>query len=184
SKPGESERDFRVRLQQIGREQRDKGAESLRQKYAPKIATLQDRIRRAELQKEKQQAESRSSQMQAAISVGASILGAFMGRKTISATNIGRATTAIRSAGRVMKESKDVGAAEENVAALQQQLAYLEAQFKFESDALAAATDPLNEKLDTISVKPTKANIAVRLVALAWTPHWRDANGSLNPAWV
>jgi hypothetical protein len=184
SKPGESERDFRVRLQQSGRESRDKSADALRQKYAPKIATLQDRIRRAELQKEKQQAESRSSQMQAAISVGASILGAFMGRKTISATSIGRATTAIRSAGRVMKESKDVGAAEENVAALQQQLADLETQFKSESEALAAATDPLNEKLDTISVKPTKANIAVRLVALAWTPHWRDANGSLNPAWV
>ncbi len=184
SKPGESERDFRVRLQQSGRESRDKGADALRQKYAPKIATLQDRIRRAELQKEKQQAESRSSQMQAAISVGASILGAFMGRKTISATNIGRATTAIRSAGRVMKESKDVGAAEENVAALQQQLADLETQFKSESEALAAATDPLNEKLDTISVKPTKANIAVKLVALAWTPHWRDANGSLNPAWI
>lgn len=184
SKPGESERDFRVRLQQSGRESRDKGADSLRQKYAPKIATLQDRIRRAELAKEKQQAESRSSQMQAAISVGASILGAFMGRKTISAANIGRATTAIRTAGRVVKESKDVGVAEENVAGLQQQLADLEAQFKSESDALAAATDPLNEKLETISIKPTKANIAVKLVALAWTPHWRDASGTLAAAWV
>ena len=184
SKPGESERDFRVRLQQTGREQRDKAADALRQKYASKITTLQDRIRRAELAKEKQQAESRSSQMQAAISVGASILGAFMGRKTISASNIGRATTAIRSAGRVMKESTDVGAAEENVAALQQQLVDLEAQFKSESDALVAATDPLNEKLETISIKPTKANIAVKLVALAWLPHWRDASGSLAPAWT
>lgn len=184
SQPGESERDFRVRLQQTGRECRDKGAEALRQKYASKLATLQDRIRRAELAKEKQQAESRSSQMQAAISVGASILGAFMGRKTISATNIGRATTAIRSAGRVMKESKDVGVAEENVGALQQQLADLEAQFKSECDALAAATDPLNEKLETISIKPTKANIAVKLVALTWTPHWRDAQSVLTPAWI
>jgi hypothetical protein len=183
SKPGESERDFRVRLQQTGREYRDKGAEELRQKYASKITTLQDRIRRAELAKEKQQAESRSSQVQAAISVGASILGAFLGRKTISASNIGRATTAVRSAGRVMKESKDVGVAEENVAALQQQLADLEAQFKSESEALAAATDPLNEKLETISIKPTKANIAVKLVALAWTPHWRDKSGSLTAAW-
>jgi len=183
SQPGESERDFRVRLQQVGRECRDKGAEGLRQKYASKIATIQDRIRRAELAKEKQQAESRSSQMQAAISVGASILGAFMGRKTISASNIGRATTAIRSAGRVMKESKDVGAAEENVTALQQQLADLEAQFKSECDTLAAATDPLNEKLETISIKPTKANIAVKLVTLAWTPHWRDAQGELTAAW-
>ena len=183
SKPEESERDFRVRLQQTGREQRDKAAESLRQKYAPKITTLQDRIRRAELAREKQQAESRSSQVQAAISVGASILGAFLGRKTISASNIGRATTAVRSAGRVMKESQDVGAAEANVVALQQQLADLEAQFKSESDALAAATDPLNEKLDTISIKPSKANIAVKLVALAWMPHWRDAKGQLTQAW-
>jgi hypothetical protein len=184
SNPGESERDFRVRLQQTGRDQRDKGAEALRQKYASKMATLQDRIRRAELTKEKQEAESRSSQVQAAISVGASILGAFLGRKTISATNIGRATTAIRSAGRVMKESKDVGIAEENVAALQQQLADLEAQFKSESDALAAATDPLNETFDTISIKPTKANIALKLVALAWTPHWRDGQGTLTQAWT
>lgn len=184
SKPGESERDFRARLQQTGREQRDKGAEILRRKYASKIATLQERIRRAELAREKQQAESRSSQVQAAISVGASILGAFLGRKTISASNIGRATTAIRSAGRVMKESKDVGVAEENVAALQKQLTDLEAQFASEGDALAAATDPLNERLETLSIKPTKSNIVVKLVALAWTPYWRDAHGGLTPAWT
>jgi hypothetical protein len=183
SKPGESERDFRVRLQQSGRETRDKQSDSLRRKYAPKIAALQDRIRRAGQMVERQQAESRSSQMQAAISVGASILGAFLGRKTISAANIGRATTAIRGAGRAIKESKDVGQAEENVSVLQQQLADLEAQFKTETDMLATATDPLNEKLETISLKPTKANIAVRLVALAWTPHWQDGKGELTPAW-
>jgi hypothetical protein len=183
SKPGESERDFRVRLQQSGREARDKSSDSLRQKYAPKIAALQDRIRRAGQMVERQQAESRASQMQVAISVGASILGAFLGRKTVSAANIGRATTAIRGAGRAIKESKDVGQAEENVSALQQQLADLEAQFKTETDVLAAATDPLNERLETISLKPTKANIAVKLVALAWTPHWRDGNGVLTPAW-
>ncbi len=183
SKPGESERDFRVRLQQSGREQRDKQSESLRQKYAPKIASLQDRIRRAGQMVERQQAESRSSQVQAAISVGATILGAFLGRKTISATNIGKATTAIRGAGRAMKESKDVAQAEENAAALQQQLTDLEAQFKAETDALAAATDPLTEKLETVSLKPTKANIAVKLVALAWTPHWQDQQGRLTSGW-
>ncbi len=183
SKPGESERDFRVRLQQSGREARDKQSDNLRQKYAPKIAALRDRIRRAGQMVERQQAESRSSQMQAAISVGASILGAFLGRKTISATNIGRATTAIRGAGRAIKESQYVGQAEENVLALQQQLADLESQFKTETDALAAATDPLNEKLETVSLKPTKANIAVKLVTLAWTPHWQDGKGVLTQSW-
>ncbi len=183
SRPGESERDFRLRLQQEGREHRDKAVEALRQKYGPKIAALQERVRRAEQLKERQQAEARSSQVQAAISVGASILGAFLGRKTISQANIGRATTAIRSAGRVMKETKDVSHAEETMAVLQQQLADLETQFQAERDALAAAIDPLTEKLEPVSIKPTKANIAVKLVALAWAPHWRAADGSLTPAW-
>ena len=183
SKPGESERDFRVRLQQGGREERDTASEALRRKYASKIAALQERIRRAEMQKEKQETEARSSQVEAAISVGASILGAFLGRKTISPSNLGRATTAIRSAGRVMKESQDVGQASENVVALQQQLADLEAQFKSERDTLAAVTDPLHEPLESISIKLSKSNIAVKLIALAWTPYWRDHQGMVTAAW-
>lgn len=184
SKLGESERDFRVRVQQTGREQRDTQSDRLRQKYTPKIAMLQDRIRRAEQMVERQQTESRSSQLQAAISFGATILGAFMGRKTISASTIGKATTAIRGAGRAIKESQDVGQAEDNAAALQQQLVDLEAQFKAETESLAAATDPLTEALDRVSLKPTKANIVVRLVALAWTPYWRDGQGTVTPAWI
>jgi hypothetical protein len=183
SKPGESERDFRLRLVQSGREHRDKAAEGLRLKYAPKITALQERIRRAEHTKARQQTEARNSQFQAAISVGASILGAFLGRKTISATNIGRATTAIRSAGRVMKESQDVGQAEETVAVLQQQLTELEAQFKSESSLMAASADPLSERLESLSLRPAKANIAVKLFALVWTPHWRAETGDLTAAW-
>ncbi|TKB79631.1 MAG: ATP-binding protein [Nitrospira sp.] len=179
SQPGESERDFRVRLQQGAREERDRSAEQLRQAYAPKIAALQDRIRRAEAAVERESDQAKHAGLQAAISIGATVLGAFMGRKTISASTIGKATTAIRGAGRTMRDVKDVGLAKDNVAALQQQLADMEARFKAEADALTAATDPLQEKLETVSVKPTKSNIAVKLVALAWTPYWRDENGDL-----
>lgn len=183
SAPGESERDFRVRLQQAGRERRDQDMERLRLKYAPKIATLQERIRRAEQMVERQTAESRNSRIQAAISVGATILGAFLGRKTASAANIGRATTAIRGAGRVMKESGDVAQAQENVAALREQLAELEAQFQRETQDMTAATDPLTERFEVVRLKPTKSNIVVKLVSLAWTPYWRHEDGRLLPAY-
>ena len=83
-----------------------------------------------------------------------------------------------------MKESQDVGRAEDNVEAVQRQLDELEAQFKAESEALSAASDPLTEKLESISIRPTKSNIAVTLVALAWVPHWRDAKGALTAAWT
>jgi hypothetical protein len=182
SRPGESERDFRVRLQQVARERRDAAAEKLRQKYGPKIAALRDRIRRAEQAVEREKEQAKQTGLQTALSVGATILGAFMGRKTISATTIGKATTALGKAGRTMKDMKDVGIAQDNVEALQQQLADLEVQFKSETDSLSGA-DPQTELLETVPLRPAKSNISVKLVALAWLPHWRDPADSLLPAY-
>src|SRR6185312_16189040 len=122
SNPGESERDFRIRLQQFARERRDEAVERLRQKYAPKIATLEERKRRAEQAVEREQEQAKSSKFQTAISFGATILSSFMGRKTVSLSTLGRATTAVKGVSRSMKESADVGRAQETVEAVAQQL--------------------------------------------------------------
>lgn len=182
SRPGESERDFRVRMQQRARERRDQTAEKLRQKYAPKFAALQDRIRRAEQAVEREKEQAKQSGIQAALSVGATILGAFMGRKTISQTNIGKAATALGKAGRTIKDTKEIGIAQDTVQALQRQLADLEAQFKHEADALAGP-DPQSETLESASLRPTKANISIKTVSLAWTPYWQGRDGTIAPAW-
>lgn len=183
SKPGESERDFRIRLGEQNRELRDVVLEKLRQKYAPKTAALEERLRRAKQMVDRQTSESQTSKVQAALSVGVSILGAFLGRKTISAANIGRASTVIRGAGRVMKEAQDVGQAKENVAAIEQQLAALDAQFQADTDAAIASIDRTADTFERISLKPTKSNIVVKLVALAWVPHWLNGDGTQTPAW-
>ena len=184
SKPGESERDFRVRLQESTRQDRDRASEALRQKYAPKVAALQERRRRAEQAVERESEQAKQQGIQTAISVGATILGAFLGRKSISVSTIGRATTAARGAGRVLKESQDVGRARETVAAVDEAIAALDAQFKAEADALGASTDPLTEPLETLALKPARQNISVRLVALAWAPCRRDRAGAVTPAWA
>jgi len=184
SKPGESERDFRVRLQESTRQDRDRASETLRQKYAPKVAALQERRRRAEQAVARESEQAKAQGIQTAISVGATILGAFLGRKSITASTIGRATTAARGAGRVLKETQDVGRAKETVAAVDEAIAALDAQFKAEADALGASTDPLTERLETLALKPTRQNVSVRLVALAWAPCWRDSAGAVSPAWA
>jgi len=184
SKPGESERDFRIRLQETAREQRDQWAEQLRKKYAPKMASLEERLRRAQQAAAREKEQVMHQGLQTAVSVGATILGAFLGRKAVGATNIGRATTAARGVGRVLKERQDVGRAEDTVEAVRQQLADLEAEFKTEMAALETKTDPLTERLDTVVVKPKKSNISVRLVALVWVPQWQDPLGKTTPAWA
>jgi len=183
SNPDESERDFRVRLQQSTRQDRDRAIEALRQKYAPKQAALQERRRRAEQAVARESEQATQQGIQTAISVGATILGAFLGRKAVNVSTIGRATTAARGAGRVLKETQDVGRAKESVGAVDQAIADLDAQFKAEADALTASTDPLTERLESISLKPTRQNISVRLVTLAWAPAWRDPAGGITPAW-
>jgi len=183
SNPGESERDFRVRLQQIAREKRDEEVETLRRKYAPKFEQLEERKRRAEQAVEREKEQAKGQKLQTAISFGATLLSSFMGRKRVSMSTLGRATTAVRGAGRSMKEAEDVDRAEDNVAAVSQQLSDLDAEFKAETAALERSIDPQTEALDKVSLKPTKANINVKLLTLAWAPYWHDAQGGIKPAW-
>jgi len=183
SNPGESERDFRVRLQQLSREKRDAAVEKLRQKYAPKMAALEERKRRAEQVVTREAEQSSAQKVQTAISFGATLLSSFMGRKAVSLSTLGRATTAARGVSRSMKEAGDVTRAQESVEAVNQQLADLDAQLKAETEAIQQAADPQTEDLEKVSLKPTKSDIAVKLTTLVWAPFWRDANGNMTSAW-
>lgn len=177
SKPGEDERDFRLRLAQSAREKRDDAVDVLRKKYAPKIKTLEERRRRAQqvVQREKEQA--RSSGVQTAISIGATLLGAFTGRKVTSS-----AASAARGVSRSMGQQGDVGRAEDTVESIEKQLKDLQAQFDEETAELAARVDPSTEVFDTVQIRPKKANIAVQIVALVWAPFWEDERGEVEEA--
>lgn len=182
SNPDESERDFRIRLQQSARELRDSQVEALRAKYATKIAGLQEKVRKAEQSVEQQQAQANQAKMQTAISFGATLLGAFAGRK-VGTSSIYKASNAFKGVGRSMQEAGDVGRAKETMQAYQDQLDQMNAQFKEESDALESKIDPANEALETVSINPKKTDINVQLVALTWVPFRTDAQGQSTPAW-
>ncbi len=183
SNPDESERDFRIRLQQLTREDRDAEVEKLRQKYADDITDLEERLRRAQLAVEKEQSEARDAKMQTIFNVGATVLGAFFGKKTFSATSVRSAASAARSASRAARQSSDVGRAEDTVESVTQQIQELEAELQSETEALKQRTDPASETLERVQVKPKKKDIALKLVALAWTPHWQSPSGELTSAW-
>src|SRR5262245_673530 len=169
SRPDESEREFRARISHGSREDRDRALDDLRRKYAPRQAALDEKLRRANQTVERESQQATGQGIQTAISVGATIVGALLGRKAISTSTIGRATTAARGVGRTMKESEDISRAKESVAALQEQRKQLDADFAAESAALDAANDTATETLEKISIKPKKTNITVKLVGLVWT---------------
>ena len=169
SRPDESERDFRARLQQVSREERDRTLDALRRKYAPRQAALEEKKRRALTKVERESEQASGQKLQTMISVGATLLGALMGRKAITASTLGRATTAARSMSRTMKESGDIADAQKAVQVLEQQQQDLEDELKLETATLEAAGDPATETFERIEVKPKRTNVAVKLVALLWT---------------
>ncbi len=179
SNPGESEADFRVRAAQSGREARDAAVEALRAKYAPKLAQLQERLRKADERAGMQQAQARQAQLETAVNVGAGLLGALFGggRRGGIGSAVGRAG---RSAGKAYRESQDVGAAADSADVVRVQMAELEAQAQAEAATLSGAGP---ETLTALTVKPKSTDVNVRLVALVWCPFETDASGQLQPAW-
>lgn len=179
----EDEGAFRARLQQLAREQRDLKAAQLRRKHAAKFATLAERRRRAEQAVAREQAQASNATLDAAVSVGTAVLGALFGRKALSTTTVGRAGSAMRKAGRVQQQSADVARAGETVAAIDAEVARLEAAVQAELDDLALGYDAQAESLEAIAVRPRASDITLQFFGIGWLPYIEDATGNLAPAW-
>jgi hypothetical protein len=177
SQPGETEGDFMTRVGQSLREKRDAEADKLRAKYAPKLQTLEDRLRRAQERVEREKAQYGQQKMQTAISVGATLLGAFLGRKAVSAGTVGRAATAMKSAGRVGKEKDDIDRADESAGVLQERLTALQQEFEQETASLEGQFAPTSVAVEKTQVRPRKSDISVGAVGIVWIPWHTGADG-------
>ena len=170
SHPGETDAAFRVRASHAAREARDGAIAALRKKYAPKLAALDERIRKAGAAISKEEAQASESKLTAAVSVGASVLGALFGRKVVSATNAGRVASAARGVSRIGRESQDVERARANEAALVDQKAQLESELETDLQTLQHQWAAEGETFERVVVKPKRGGVQVQLVALVWRP--------------
>jgi hypothetical protein len=174
SSVGQTAAEFQIALRQLLRERRDLEIEKLRARHTPKVQKWQDRIMRAKQQVERERDQSTHQKVQAAVSLGATVIGALFGRKRSA---LGRATTTVRGMARAARESGDIARAEEKVEDLNRQLAELEADFERETAQLREI-DPGSLHVDDYPIRPRKSDIEVERVVLAWTP-WEVGRGGI-----
>lgn len=165
SKPDETKAEFAARVQLAAREHRDIRMEKLRDKFAPKLKRLQDRIRTAEERVDREKSQYDQQKLQTGISVGATVLGAIFGRRTM-----GKATTAARGAGRVAREREDIQRAQDKVEDLQEQLKDLEEKFQEATEDLSDDEALTSPEITETSIRPRKGDIDITRFALAWRP--------------
>ena len=169
SRPGESERDFRIRLAMALKELRDAQKDRLEAKYAPKIAAMDERLRRAAERHQRETGQASQQKLQAAVSIGAAIFGALLGRRGAS-SSVGRAATAARGLGRMGKESDDVEQAEEAMESLTARRDELHDALAAELAELDASADASVVPLEPLVVAAKKSAVTVESVAIAWAP--------------
>jgi prefoldin subunit 5 len=182
SEPGETERDFRIRCRDAAHEARDEQIEALREKYARKLDTAEERIRKAEQKVGREQEQAEASKMQTMVNIGSTVLSAFLGRKAVSRSSVGKASTTMRGLSRGAKEKQDVERALEDLSARREAFDEINNQLEEEIDELKDRLDADFVELSAVELKPRRTDINIHLVGLAWVPY-SDVNGRLVPVW-
>ena len=184
SSPGEKEADFRSRLSQKIREERDAEVARIRADYGAKIAAAQERVRKAQAAQDMKEQKRTSEMVSTGIGILGSVFGAvFGGGRVVSKTNINKAATAARQAGKVLRDQGDVSRAGDTVGAYQAQLDELQSQVEAEAAEVAKRMDAANAPVETVSLKPKKTNITVGFTALVWAPCKVAEGRDPEPAW-
>ncbi len=183
SHPEESQRDFRLRLSQGSREARDRANEELRAKYAAKRNKLQEDVRKARERLDREQAQASKAKWDAAVAFGNSVLGAFLGKKTVNKTNVGKATSAAKAASKAIQQSGDLGTAQSELDRALEDFTNLELEFQAEIERQEAKLRPDALVLEAIELTPRKTDITIEQVVLAWTPWTTTAGGEAVAAY-
>jgi len=168
SKDNESKEQFFIRLQDKCNEILEEQTAKLTAKFEKEQKSLQDKLNKALAKLDKEQKDMTASGLDAAINIGASILGAIFGNKLLSRQNAGKIASSARSANKVLKERSDVKLSEQNVNDINLALSELEEKFLKESEELKEANDVKNITINETQISPKKSDIYDEKVVLLW----------------
>ncbi len=171
ARPGEGKAGFAARVRQLHREARDVNQAKLSARYAPRLRNLQEQVARAEAKLEREQGQLQEQQVEAAVAIGGTLLGAMLGHKTAR-----KAGTAARRGAKAAKEARDVKAAEKALAAAREALLSLDAEYQAACERDRNHPPPL----EPVALRPRKGDLEAS-VMLVWTPWRAGPDGSLTP---
>jgi hypothetical protein len=182
SNAGETERDFRLRLMKAATEKRDSDVTKLKQKYAPRLTALEQKIRRAQADFEQAQIHARERQVGAAIDIGATVLGAIVGRRGSTAT-LRQARTAAKDISKMAGGAKTIESTGETLQSLENQLHELDHQFREELRQVEQKYNPSAENLEPVGFAPKQTNVSVGAFVPVWAPYALLPDGEVRELW-
>jgi len=168
SEVDESERDFRIRLQRLANEQRDRQVDKLRDKYERRFVTQRERIRRADQTVQREAEQATTQKLDVAVSFGTALLGALLGRRRLSSGTVDKIGTTARKASRAGGQAADVQRAEASLQAARDKLEQLEEELREEVADIDSAYDAQQEQLQEITVRARSGDVQLEDFGIGW----------------
>ncbi|MCO8121574.1 ATP-binding protein [Stieleria sp. TO1_6] len=172
---GSNQSQARLHFEQQLREKRDLETEKLRDKCEKKMQTLENKIRTAEDRVQREQSQYKQASWSSMVSVGSSILGAFLGGRR------GGVMTAARGVGRANQQKDDIRRAQDALDLLQDDMRELEDDLKDDLKQLYNDCDIDQIKLETTEIPPRKSDLKSDDCVVVWTPWQVDSTGIASP---
>jgi len=167
SRPGESESHFKRRCYQALQKKRDDEIRKLEKRYESKMDRLRARTRREERELEQDQTEHEARKREELISASESVLHLLTGRRQ------SRMLSAASRKRRLSLQSKaDVQESKETIQDLEQQLLELMDELERERAEIQARWSEAADDLETVHVRPRKADVVVEAWGVIWLPYW------------
>jgi len=166
SKPGEELSSFKVKLIELLREKKDEEVDKLREKFEKKEKTLQKKYNSLLGKLEKEETDTKTVTTESVLSLGASVLGAFLGRSKVG--NLSSGVVGLRRANRIFKERKDVRLVKDKIEDLKKEIEELEGELNEKIEEISEKINIDNYEIETLSLQPKKSNISNLSVSLLW----------------
>jgi hypothetical protein len=168
STPKESQQEFILRLQQSAREERDQEVDKIHATYETRLMRLNNQVQTAQDRLARKKADADAKQRETMVSIGESVLGMFMGRRSMRAAS--SALSKHRQASDAKMDMEQVG---ESVESLQKDIQALQQELAAKTAEVQTRWDQTVSQVSKINIPPRTTDIDVDLFALAWAPYWQ-----------
>jgi hypothetical protein len=162
---GEDERAFAIRLRDAARELRDSEVRKIQDDYEEKISKLETKMSSLERSLSSDQQEVQARKREEYLGAGATVLGFFIGRKNLSGI-----TSTSRRMRMTQKAQNDVQEKQGKLSDLKKDSDELEAELKEAVDKITRKWEDVSNEVSVLELRPSRGNIKVDLLALAWVP--------------
>ncbi|MCX6653894.1 MAG: hypothetical protein NTY03_02105, partial [Candidatus Bathyarchaeota archaeon] len=162
---GEDERAFTIRLRDAARELRDSEVRKIQDDYEDKISKLETKMSALERSLSSDQQEVQARKREEYLGAGATVLSFFIGRKSLSGI-----TSTSRRMRMTQKALNEVQEKQGKLSDLKKDSDELEAELKDAVDKITRKWEDVPNEVSVIELRPSRGNIKVDLLALAWVP--------------